>query len=62
MLIFQGKRAMNIAKKSHVRQNFQKQKAQRSRTSEVNAFIVHERQHIELLYVCKVFSGPFLGG
>ena len=47
---------MNIAKKSHVRQNFQKQKAQRSRTSEVNAFIVHERQHIELLGVCKGFS------
>ena len=25
-------------------------------TSEINAFIVHERQHIELLEVCKVFG------
>ena len=42
---------------SHVWQNFQRQKTQRSRTSEINAFIVHEREHIELLEVCKAFSG-----
>ena len=30
------------------------------RTSEINAFIAHERQHIELLEVCKGFFGFFL--
>ena len=42
------KGAVTSAKKNSARQNLLRQKTQRSMTSKINAFIVHERQHIEL--------------